>query len=189
MRSLVGVLGWIKRWFPKAFPLGATALRDRLTRIWMSTLRLFPHESMNSRRGSDVPEGGESSGMASLKFARLDLDISSRIWERGGEGRHQRLKRNKNPRFWFGGIYTPTRVIGSTDTGSVLPRGRRNWDRESLSVVPMYCRFYRGWSVEPTLCRFNLEQPKFQQWALIGTSDLLSVVPSKLADFERWLRT
>jgi hypothetical protein len=34
----------------------------------MSTLRCFPHESMNSRRGSDVPEGGESSGVARLSF-------------------------------------------------------------------------------------------------------------------------
>jgi hypothetical protein len=45
----------------------------------MNTLRLFPHESTNSRRGSDVPEGGESNGMASLKFAWLDLEVSSRI--------------------------------------------------------------------------------------------------------------
>jgi hypothetical protein len=35
----------------------------------MNTLRLFPRESTNSRRGSDVPKGGESNGVASLKFA------------------------------------------------------------------------------------------------------------------------
>jgi hypothetical protein len=45
----------------------------------MNTLRSFPRESTNSRRGSDVLEGGESNGMTSLKFARLDLEASSRI--------------------------------------------------------------------------------------------------------------
>jgi hypothetical protein len=45
----------------------------------MNTLRLFPCESTNSRHGSDVPEGGESNGVASLKFARLDFEVSSQI--------------------------------------------------------------------------------------------------------------
>jgi hypothetical protein len=59
-------------------------LRDRSSRILNQYLELFPRESTNSGRGSDVPEGGESNGVARLKFLRLILEIPSRI-ERGGE--------------------------------------------------------------------------------------------------------
>jgi hypothetical protein len=57
---------------------------------------------MNFRRGSDVPDGGESSGVARLGSARLAL----------GSG--------------WGGIYNPARVISSTDMVSVLSRGLEN---------------------------------------------------------------
>jgi hypothetical protein len=42
---------------------------------------------MNSRRGSDVPEDGESNGVASLTFALMEVESPSRIEreeERGG---------------------------------------------------------------------------------------------------------
>jgi hypothetical protein len=41
---------------------------------------------MNSRRGSDVSEGGESNGVARLTFSRLDFESPTRIEqeERGG---------------------------------------------------------------------------------------------------------
>jgi hypothetical protein len=177
MRSWVWVLGWIKRWFPKAFSLETMALRDRSTRIWMSTLKFFLCESTNSRRGSDVPEDGESSGW-------LVWSLHGWVWEspHGFEREEERGGSNgwvekENPSFWFEGIYTPAKVIGSTDTGPVLPRVQENWDSEALSVIPTWRRFYRRGSVVPTLRRFNREEPKFQQWALIGTSDLVSVVP------------
>jgi hypothetical protein len=48
---------------------------------------------MNFRRGSDVPEGGESSGVARLGFAPLDFE--SPTWIEGEErmGRLQQLNR------------------------------------------------------------------------------------------------
>jgi hypothetical protein len=51
----------------------------------MNTLRCFPRESTNFRRGSDVPEGGESKGVARITFARLVFEIPTRI-EQGEEG-------------------------------------------------------------------------------------------------------
>jgi hypothetical protein len=50
---------------------------------------MFPHESRNSRRGSDVPKGGESNGVASLKFHGWILSSPhgfEREEERGGNG-------------------------------------------------------------------------------------------------------
>jgi hypothetical protein len=42
----------------------------------MRYLELFPCESMNSRRGSDVPRDGESIEMMSFKFPRSKLEIT-----------------------------------------------------------------------------------------------------------------
>jgi hypothetical protein len=54
----------------------------------MNTLRCFPRESTNFRRGSDVPEGGESNGVARFTLARLDFEIPTRVEqeEKGGRG-------------------------------------------------------------------------------------------------------
>jgi hypothetical protein len=41
---------------------------------------------MNSRRGSDVPEGEESSGMARLSFSQLDFESLTRIEKEGRRG-------------------------------------------------------------------------------------------------------
>jgi hypothetical protein len=45
----------------------------------MNTLRSFPRESTNFRRGSDVPEDGESNGVARLTISRLDFEIPTWI--------------------------------------------------------------------------------------------------------------
>jgi hypothetical protein len=47
----------------------------------MNTLRCFPHESKNFRRGSDVPEDGESNGVARLTFSRLDFESPAQVEE------------------------------------------------------------------------------------------------------------
>jgi hypothetical protein len=52
---------------------------------------------MNFRRGSDVPEGGESSGVARLGFAWLDFESPSRIEGVERRGRLQRLKEEEEP--------------------------------------------------------------------------------------------
>jgi hypothetical protein len=58
----------------------------------MKYLELFPRESKNSRRGSDVLKGGESNGVARFKILRLISETPSRILrERRGE-RRQRLE-------------------------------------------------------------------------------------------------
>jgi hypothetical protein len=59
-------------------------------------LELFPRESTNSQRGSDVSEDGESNGVARLKFLQLILEIPLRI-ERGRERGEINIMR-KNPR-------------------------------------------------------------------------------------------
>jgi hypothetical protein len=52
----------------------------------MNTLRCFPRESTNFRRESDVPEGGESKGVAGITFAQLVFEIPTRMEqeEKGG---------------------------------------------------------------------------------------------------------
>jgi hypothetical protein len=52
----------------------------------MNTLRCFPRESTNFRRGSDVSEGGESNEVARITYRRLDFEIPTRVEqeEKGG---------------------------------------------------------------------------------------------------------
>jgi hypothetical protein len=59
----------------------------------MNTLRCFPRESTNFRRGSDVPEGGESKGVARNTSARLVFEIPTRI-EQGEKGGARLTVRN-----------------------------------------------------------------------------------------------
>jgi hypothetical protein len=80
----------------------------------MNTLRLFPHESTNSQQGSDVLEGGESNRMASLKFSRLDLDVSSRIRGRG-ERQHQRLNERIRTLSSWSGVFILQRQLSALD--------------------------------------------------------------------------
>jgi hypothetical protein len=49
---------------------------------------------MNFRRGSDVPEGGESNGVARLTISRLDFEIPTRIEQEEKGVRLQRWERN-----------------------------------------------------------------------------------------------
>jgi hypothetical protein len=51
----------------------------------MNTLKCFPRESTNFRRGSDVPEDGESNGVARLAISRLDFEIPARIEQEENE--------------------------------------------------------------------------------------------------------
>jgi hypothetical protein len=60
----------------------------------MNTLSYFPRESTNFRRGSDVPEGGESNGVARFTFSRLDFESPTRVEQEEKRVRLQRLKRN-----------------------------------------------------------------------------------------------
>jgi hypothetical protein len=46
--------------------------------------------------------------------------------ERRGEGGGNSLIGTLEEVVWFGGIYTPVTIIGSTDMGSVLPRVQEN---------------------------------------------------------------
>jgi hypothetical protein len=50
-------------------------------------LEKFPRESTNFRRGSDVPEDGESNGVARNTFPRLDFEIPTRVEQEGTRGR------------------------------------------------------------------------------------------------------
>jgi hypothetical protein len=63
----------------------------------MNTLRCFPRESMNFRRGSDVPEGGESQGVARNSFARLVFETATRIEQGGEEGARLTVRRILKP--------------------------------------------------------------------------------------------
>jgi hypothetical protein len=78
---------------------------------------------MNSRRGSDVPEDGESSGVARLSFSRLDFESPTRIEQEEREGGSNGWKkRGRNPR-----------------------SGRGLFIAQSeLSVVPTWGRYYQG---------------------------------------------
>jgi hypothetical protein len=63
----------------------------------MNTLRCFPRESMNFRRGLDVPEGGESNGVARLTFSWLVFEIPTRVEQEEKGVRLQRLKEPLEP--------------------------------------------------------------------------------------------
>jgi hypothetical protein len=71
---------------------------------------------MNFRRGSDVPERGESSGVARLGFAQLDFESPSRIEGVKRRGWFQRLKRRGGTLGSGRGVYIPQRGL------SVVPR-------------------------------------------------------------------
>jgi hypothetical protein len=60
----------------------------------MNTLRCFPRESTNFRRGSDVPEGEETNGVARLALSRLDFVIPTRVEQEDNGVWLQRLERN-----------------------------------------------------------------------------------------------
>jgi hypothetical protein len=66
-------------------------------------------------------------------------------------------RKDKNPRFLVGGIYTPASVIGSIE-GSEKLRQRTLIGSTDVSSVLL-----KEGSLVPTLSRFNLEKPKFQQ--------------------------
>jgi hypothetical protein len=118
---------------------------------------------MNFRRGSDVSEDGESSGVARLCFAWLDFESPSQIEGVKRKGRLQRLNRR-------GG------TLGSGRGVYITQRG--------LSVVLTWARYYRGYekietvrsywyyrphvgstrgAVVPALRRFNREKLEFHQ--------------------------
>jgi hypothetical protein len=52
---------------------------------------------MNSRRGSDVPEDGESNGVASLTFALMEVESPSRIEREEEMGGSNGWKRMEEP--------------------------------------------------------------------------------------------
>jgi hypothetical protein len=89
---------------------------------------------MNFRRGLDVPEGGESSGVSRLGFAWLDFESPSRIEgvERRGAAPMVEYKR-RNPRVWSG-VYIP---------------------QHGLSVVPTWARYYRGYEKIETVSSYR----------------------------------
>jgi hypothetical protein len=125
----------------------------------MRYLELFLRESKNSRRGSDVPKGGESNGVARLKFPRSILEIPSRIWERRGEGRHQRYEKNLR-----------------RDSGSGVFISQRH-----LSVVPTRARYYRGFKEIELVSPYRYYQRRVGSTGgprtPSGSTDRASVVP------------
>jgi hypothetical protein len=104
----------------------------------MSTLKRFLRELMNFRRGSDVPEGGESSGVARLGLARLDFESPSRIEGVERRGRLQRLNRRGGTLGYGWGVYIPHR---------------------GLSVVPTWARYYRRYEKNETVRSYRYYRP------------------------------
>jgi hypothetical protein len=111
---------------------------------------------MNSRRGSDVLEDIESNGVASLTFARMEVESPSRIERERRRGAAPTIeKEGRNPRFWSG-VFIPQRRLSVVPTQARYYRGYEEIEIES----PW---FYRPVPVVPTRRRFNREKPKFQQ--------------------------
>jgi hypothetical protein len=170
------------------------ALRDRAKEDLKEIPWKFPRELRNFRRGTDVPRGGESKGMPSLKFPRLILEIPSRIWERRGEGGANGLKR-RNPRTCLvRGVFIPQQRLSVVLTGAWYCQGFKKIEPESAyryyrrsvgstgvpSVVSIGARYYHIFCRIPTVSSYQYYRPCVGSTVVFqnSNSERLSVLPT-----------